>query len=196
MYISESDSGQANAINKGLRLAGGDILAFINSDDYYLPDAFNTIVRAFRNGSAGWLIGDYTIIDGFGAEMHSFVIQYKKFLREKANKNLFYFANYIPQPSTFWKRALFESSGFLSESYTYAFDYEYWLRLYEMEPPLIIADKLSAFRIHPASKGARDYVLQLDEEIRILKERSARTYLIALHALNNALIKLAYHFIK
>ncbi len=196
IYISEKDSGQANAINKGLRMATGDILAYINSDDYYLPNTFNSIVSAFHKNTAGWLIGDYKIIDSFGNEIHDFVIKYKKILRERADINLFYLANYIPQPSTFWKRGLFRASGFFSEAYTYAFDYEYWLRLYKIETPIIIRNKLSAFRIHQSSKGSQDYKLQLDEEIKILKEHNVDNLFIALHTLNNGLIKLAYKFIK
>ena len=196
IYISEKDSGQANAINKGLRMASGDILAFINSDDYYLPNTFNSIVIAFQKNTAGWLIGDYKIIDSLGNEIHDFVIKYKTILRDRADKNLFYLANYIPQPSTFWKRDLFKASGFFNEAYTYAFDYEYWLRLYKIETPIIIRNKLSAFRIHQSSKGSQDYKLQLDEEIKILKEHNVDNLFIALHTLNNGLIKLAYKFIK
>ena len=196
VYISEKDSGQANALNKGLRMASGDILAFINSDDYYLPNTFNSVVSAFQNNTASWLIGDYKIIDSLGNEIHDFVIKYKKILRERANKKLIHGVNYIPQPSTFWKRDLFEASGFFNEAYTYAFDYEYWLRLYIIEAPIIIRNKLSAFRIHKNSKGSRDYKLQLDEEIIILKENNVDNVYIALHILNNGLIKLIYKFIK
>jgi glycosyltransferase involved in cell wall biosynthesis len=195
-YISEKDTGQANAINKGLRMASGDILAFINSDDYYLPNTFNSIISAFQNHSAGWLIGDYKIIDSLGNEIHNFVIKYKKTLREMDKIKLFYLANYIPQPSTFWKRNFFIASGYFNEKYTYAFDYEYWLRLYKIETPIIIRNELSAFRIHQSSKGSQDYELQLDEEIRILKEQRVDKFFIALHTINNGLIKLVYKFIK
>jgi glycosyltransferase involved in cell wall biosynthesis len=195
-YISEKDTGQANAINKGLRMASGDILAFINSDDYYLPNTFNSIISAFQNHSAGWLIGDYKIIDSLGNEIHNFVIKYKKTLREMDKIKLFYLANYIPQPSTFWKRNFLIASGYFNEKYTYAFDYEYWLRLYKIETPIIIRNELSAFRIHQSSKGSQDYELQLDEEIRILKEQRVDKFFIALHTINNGLIKLVYKFIK
>jgi len=195
-YISEKDSGQANAINKGLRMASGEILAFINSDDYYLPNTFNTIVGAFRKNTASWLVGDYKIIDEHGHEIQNFVTKYKKTLRKRANKDVLYLANYVPQPSTFWKKRLLEASGLFNEAYSYAFDYEYWLRLYKIESPIIITNRLSAFRIHKNSKGSRDYKLQLDEELTILRENKVNNLYIALHTLNNGLIKLVYDFIK
>lgn len=195
-YISEKDSGQVDAINKGLRMASGDILAFINSDDYYLPDTFNIVANAFRESSKTWLVGSYKIIDESDKEIHKYVATYKELLRTRANKNLLYIANYIPQPSTFWRRSIIDKVGFFDKKYNYAFDYEYWLRLYRIEDPIVVEDKLSAFRIHRTSKGFRYYGEQLNEEIKIVREKKMRKIYIDLHIINNMLVKFIYRYIK
>src|SRR5207237_8457454 len=56
-WVSEPDAGQTDAINKGLQRATGDIVAYINSDDYYLPGAFDTAVEAFDRTRARWVVG-------------------------------------------------------------------------------------------------------------------------------------------
>ena len=195
-YISEKDAGQTDAINRGLRMAYGDILAFINSDDFYLPGTFHKIADAFNHSDALWLVGDYKIIDFQGRNIQRFVIQYKKFLRENALKRTILLANSIPQPSTFWKREVLEEIGFFNMEYRYAFDYEYWLRIMEWNRPFLIKEPLSAFRIHSQSKGSQDFVLQMDEELRILKARKTTPFYIKLHQLNNSFIKLVYQIIK
>jgi len=195
-YISEKDAGQTDAINRGLRMACGDILAFINSDDFYLPGTFHKIADAFNQSDALWLVGDYKIIDFQGRNIQRLVIQYKKFLRENALKRTILLANSIPQPSTFWKREVLEEIGFFNMEYRYAFDYEYWLRIMEWNRPFLIKEPLSAFRIHSQSKGSQDFVLQMDEELRILKARKTTPFYIKLHQLNNSFIKMVYQIIK
>jgi len=77
-WISEKDKGQADAINKGLKIINGEIIAFINSDDYYLPDTFKKIVDFFKqNITCNVVTGDYLIINENGKPIQSFVGFYK-----------------------------------------------------------------------------------------------------------------------
>jgi glycosyltransferase involved in cell wall biosynthesis len=195
-FISEKDAGQTDAINRGLIMADGDILAFINSDDFYLPGTFHKVARAFHDSEAFWVVGDYKIVDYQGQNIQHFVTKYKKFLRENALKTTIPLANSIPQPSTFWKRTVLDKVGFLNISYKYAFDYEYWLRIIEWTTPFLIKEPLSAFRIHTQSKGSQDYIQQMDEEILILQAQKTTKIIRRLHQVNNSLIKFIYRRIK
>ena len=82
MWVSEKDKGQSSAINKGIRMATGDILAFLNSDDLYLPHTLKTVADFFKkNQKASWASGDYHIIDSRGRKIRKYVVVYKRLLR-------------------------------------------------------------------------------------------------------------------
>lgn len=197
-WFSKIDKGQSDAINKGLKMATGDIIAWINSDDYYLPGTFQKIAEIFeKDKCVKWITGDYKIIDEGGKEIHSFVRGYKKLVSYISSFTALSFANYINQPSTFWRKTLMDKVGPVNESYRYCMDYDLWLRFMKESPPYIIHRPLSAFRIHAASKGGSEYRKQFDEEITVLKQDShiAKTILI-LHALHNEIIKIIYNWLK
>ena len=81
-WVSEKDDGQAQAINKGIRKLSVDIMAFINSDDVYLPGTLASVGDYFTSHTdAMWLTGDHFIIDECGKRMQSYVSTYKKILR-------------------------------------------------------------------------------------------------------------------
>jgi glycosyltransferase involved in cell wall biosynthesis len=122
-WISEPDSGQSDALNKGFHLATGDIIGWLNSDDTYEPSCFKEVLRAFEeNPSADFIYGDYVIVDGTGNELLS-----KKEIGFDWNIMLCGL-NYIAQPNVFFRRRVFDSVGYLNESLHYVMDYEFWLR--------------------------------------------------------------------
>ena len=65
-WVSEPDEGQTDAINKGLARASGDVVAYINSDDYYLPGAFETALGALERSDANWVAGAAINVDSEG----------------------------------------------------------------------------------------------------------------------------------
>ena len=70
-WVSEKDGGQSNAINKGLKFATGDIIAYINSDDYYLDGAFERVANAYRDNPAVDLWhGRCRVVDQYGAKVN------------------------------------------------------------------------------------------------------------------------------
>lgn len=195
-FISEKDQGQANAINKGILKSKGEIIGFINSDDFLNPATIQKMVEAFQRTNCLWVTGDYCIVDESNLPIQSLIVKYKRLLRKFSNKRLFQIANYIAQPSTFWHRNLIEKIGLLDETLQYVMDYDYWLRAFAINPPIIISDELSAFRIHKLSKGGSQYIKQFDEEIRILKKYTQNPLILFFHMLHNNFIKVAYRIIK
>lgn len=170
-WVSEADGGQANAINKGLeRISSAGVVAFINSDDVYLPGAFESVARYFHlHPEAAWLTGDHFIIDAGGRRIQGHVRAYKRMLRRHPVFRRLALANYIVQPSTFWRRELIEEVGLFDESLKYCFDYDFWMRAIQRHPLHVIDDPLSLFRVHGLSKGGSEFARQFDEEHRVLK---------------------------
>ncbi len=160
-WVSEKDRGQVHAINKGLERATGDILAFINSDDVYLPGAFNAVMNYFAdNPKCEWVCGD-TLMFGEGHETHMIHAR----VPESAAHCLSW-AYRAPQPGHFWKRELV-SSGF-QERWNYDFDHDMYVRL------LLAGHKceylplpMAAYRLHEVSKTVAEGHRQLEEFDRI-----------------------------
>lgn len=196
-WISEKDRGQTHAINKGLSKARGDILAFINSDDYYLPGAFAAVSDFFSLFSQyKWVTGDYQIIDENGNRMFSFVIWYKRLLRRFPNARMLSVTNFIAQPSTFWTREVLDEIGFFDEELHFAMDYDYWLRVIKRYPPGVIRKPLSAFRIHGSSKGGAQYRKEFETDLAIVRKHVDDKTILKLHELHNKMIVKIYDFIK
>lgn len=196
-WISEPDKGQADAINKGIKRASGDIIAFINSDDYYLSDVFYRVVNIFSsNPKIGWITGDYVIINAKNELIQSFVARYKKFYRNRSSPHTLRLTNYIVQPSTFWGKRINQEIGLFDISLQYAFDYDFWLRLIDKYPFECINEPLSAFRIHDQSKGGTEFQKQFKEEISVLKRYEHSKFEYLFHIVHNWLIVHTYDIIR
>jgi len=122
-WVSQKDGGQADAINQGLRRATGDILAYLNSDDLYLPGALKTVTNHFEAhpecvalyGDAWHLYEDGSIMERYYTEPWS----YPRLLD----------VCYLCQPAVFWRREVTERFGVFDDTLRYAPDYDYWLRV-------------------------------------------------------------------
>ncbi|PIY69228.1 glycosyltransferase [Candidatus Roizmanbacteria bacterium CG_4_10_14_0_8_um_filter_39_9] len=196
-WFSEKDKGQSGAINKGLKMITGDIIAWINSDDYYLPGTLTNIAELFeKNKNIQWITGDYIVVDAKGKEIHAFVRLYKKLVSYFSSFAALSFANYINQPSTFWKKELQDKAGRINESYRYCMDYDLWLRFMKVSAPYIIHTPLSAFRIHATSKGGSEYGKQFEEELEVVQKYTNNQLVVLLHKCHNMFINIAYKIIK
>lgn len=170
-WISEKDSGQSTAINKGLRMATGDVVAFLNSDDLYEPGTLAMVGEYFsRYENAFWLTGYCLNIDQTGREIRSFIRGYKNFWLRCNHYQILKVLNFISQPSTFWRRSAMTEVGFLDESLHYTMDYDYWLRLGRRFPLHVIRKNLSKFRLHEHSKSGTTFHDQFDEELSVAKK--------------------------
>ncbi|HEY0350129.1 MAG TPA: glycosyltransferase family 2 protein [Pyrinomonadaceae bacterium] len=169
-WESEKDRGQVHAINKGLARATGDIFAFINSDDIYLPGTFSTVAKYFdEHPDAEWICGDTQM---FGKGRPTEVV---RTVVPKSAAHCLSWAYTAPQPGHFWKRELL-GTGF-DEAWRYDFDHDLYVRLllagHSCEHiPAIFA----GYRLHEASKTVAE-TEAFDEEF----DRSAELYEGRLH---------------
>ncbi len=195
-YVVEKDDGQSDAINKGIRMSSGEIIAFLNSDDYYFPDILSLVAAEFADPHCLWLTGYYRIIDEFERTIHPGVNFYKKILSQFSTYTLLKITNYIAQPSTFWRRELIESVGFFDVNLRYTMDYDMWLRFFKYSRPRIIRRPLSNFRVHFQSKGGREYQAQFQEELNVMKRYTSNKAITTLHRFSNYWITSIYKIIK
>ncbi|EKD80040.1 MAG: glycosyltransferase [uncultured bacterium] len=128
-WVSEKDQGQAEAINKGLLKAKGDIVAWLNSDDFYEPGTLQKVSDYFRaNPQIDFIFGDMNFVDRDGKNP-----QKCDYLSDFSLPRLLKYC-YICQPSAFFRRSVIDGVGLLNAKYTYAFDYDYWLRIGQLMP--------------------------------------------------------------
>ncbi len=199
VWSSEKDKGQANAINKGLRIASGDILAYLNADDLLLPGTLLKVAQEFlKHPDAMWVTGRCRIIDEKNREIRRLITAYKNTWLRMHRGSLLLITDYISQPATFWRMEAFQTLGLFDENFHYAMDYEYWLRMNDRFQPVIIPEYLAAFRIHHQSKniisGHRDVYINED---RMAVERYAKSrYSVTLHDLHRWLMTMVYSVIN
>jgi len=145
-WISEKDQGISDAMNKGIALSTGDIIAHLHADDYYADeDVLSGVSSAFKRcDSSCWLTGGLHIVN-----------KSKEILTTIGVRNYSYDAlvdsNTIMHPSTFVLRRAFELAGMFDRSLSYAMDYDLWLRLGRIGDPLRIDAPLACFRAHEGS---------------------------------------------
>jgi len=196
-FISKKDKGQADAINKGIKKSSGEILTYLNSDDVMLPNTLNIVAEYFKeNKNALWITGDYFIIDEKGNKIQSFVANYKRFLRKFPYFNVLAVANFIIQPSTFFRRKLIKELGYFDKSLDLCMDYDFWMRIIKQHPLHVLPNHFSLFRIHSLSKGGIQYKKQFAQEHQVLTRYTDNPLLIFLHKIHASLIVLVYRIIK
>lgn len=156
-WVSGPDAGQVDAISKGFAKATGDVLGWLNSDDLYLPGALDAVARALSQPGAAWCFGQCRIIDEDDREVRRPIARYKNGLSRRYSLRRLLTKNFIPQPATFFRRALLEQAGGLDHGFHYAMDYELWLRFARLSDPVFIPQDLACFRWHGHSKSAGGY---------------------------------------
>jgi glycosyltransferase involved in cell wall biosynthesis len=161
-WVSEKDSGQAEAINKGLRRARGDILAWLNSDDLYLPGAISQAVGSLQaSPELGLVYGDAITMDAGGRPLNRLI------LGDWGLKELINF-RIICQPAVFFRRSILEQSGYLDLSYHYLLDHQLWIRMATLAPVQHVAGLWAAARHHPEAKNVSQAAAFGQEAMRIL----------------------------
>lgn len=152
-WLSEPDAGQSDALLKGFRMADGEILAWLNSDDLYLPGTIQTITEFFRQFPAvGLVYGDALYCDAAGSILG-------RYPGAPFDLDRLAFFNFIPQPSTFFQRTAYEAVGGLDISLNFVMDYDLSIRICKQFPCRYLPRELSHYRLHEAAKTVRNEVL-------------------------------------
>ena len=123
-WISEPDKCQSDALNKGFKMAIGDLVGWLNSDEYYFPGALKTIAElAASNSQADIFYGDSIAVNQDG------LLQRSRQTHDFDFGVLLYYGNFIPTDSTFFRRHLFGQGFLIDVDYRVVMDYEYFVRL-------------------------------------------------------------------
>lgn len=164
--IIEPDTGPANAINKGLRLATGDVIAWLNADDLYYPGTLERVRRSLAClPDAALCFGKCPIIDEQGREIRTGITCFKESLYPFSSRFTYQCINYLSQPALFFRRQAAEQAGLLSEKMVAGWDYDFILRLWHSGDAVQVAGSpLAAFRWHEASISGQHFHIQFQEE--------------------------------
>lgn len=156
-YVSGPNRGFGAVLHDGLSRAGGDIMAWLNSDDLYLPGALDTVARVFEDlPEVDWIVGGSVLCDGegrnFSANMPKGFSRKMFFSGRYLGGHPSWNGRWIPQESVFWRRSLWEKSGarFLQERLQYG-DFELWSRFWRHADLHLVPIPLGVYRCHPAT---------------------------------------------
>ncbi len=146
-WVSESDRGQADAINKGWARCTGDVVSFLNSDDCLLPGALHTIAATFTaNPEAGIVYGQaqWVTADGVPVQRTNVNVDAQGLLDSFVG---------LPQPAAFVRRTILAKIGLLDASFHFALDGEFFFRALGNFPPVHLTQVLACMRLHDTSKS-------------------------------------------
>ena len=168
-WISEPDRGQADAVNKGLRLTSGDVIGWLNSDDIYYPGAISAACDFLEQHPAVDVVyGDAEHLDEAGRVLGPYPT-------EPFDAKRLEDVCYVCQPAVFFRRRVIARYGVLDERLHVALDYEYWLRLVQGGAVFAHMPRvLAGWRLHPSIKSYTQRI-QLHTEVNaMMRERLGR----------------------
>jgi glycosyltransferase involved in cell wall biosynthesis len=172
-WISEKDRGQSDAINKGVRLARGEIVAWINADDYYSsPDVLRSVLARFdADPDLDIVYGDGLLVDAAHQPVRSLPAQ-----RDLTPRRILLFAGMVvSQPALFFRRSLFLEIGGVDEKLHLAMDYDLWIRLFERARHVTYLPRvLATTTSHHDAKTIRYMLRQVHEVLRIKRAHAPR----------------------
>jgi glycosyltransferase involved in cell wall biosynthesis len=167
-WCSEPDAGQADAINKGLSMATGELVAWLNADDFYLPGALKRVAQAHRqHPHASFYFGDGLRVDKDGDPLGGFFPGGRVSFDLRA---FIYGLNCLLQPATFINRARLSEVGPLDAALHYGLDTDLWIRLATHTPPSPVAGMLAASREYPQTKTANGSFTRVEELRRVAEK--------------------------
>jgi glycosyltransferase involved in cell wall biosynthesis len=159
-WSSGFDSGQAQAVNRGVRASRGDVIAWINSDDYYpAPDVLPAVVSAFEDPELDIVYGRGRMVD-----VHGRLLRLTQGRALRSSADLLLAPSGLLQPAVFFRRDAFLEVGGLREDLHYALDYDLWLRMFPRARRARYLDReLACATYHADAKSIAGLWLQVRE---------------------------------
>lgn len=163
-YVSEPDGGQADAVNKGLERATGTVIGWLNSDDVYRPGTLEAVVDAFeRSPNHAWLYGRASYIDADDNVLGPYPTREEFGWQDLAHEC------FLCQPAVFWQRERLDQPYRVDANLQMCMDYDLWIRMGRIHPPLFVERELSASRVHPHTKTLSQRRIGFAETIGTVK---------------------------
>lgn len=168
-YLSQQpDGGQANAINGGFAQIRGDVMAYLNSDDFLLPGALHYVANWFAaHPDVDVVYGHRVIVDAAGLEIGRWVLP-------PHSDAMLTWSDYVPQETMFWRRRIWEKvGGAVDESFRFALDWDLLLRFRQAGARMVRLPRfLGAFRIHDQQKTSQQLLAIGLHEMNRLRRRT------------------------
>jgi glycosyltransferase involved in cell wall biosynthesis len=166
-WTSGPDGGQAAAINTGLHQATGEFLCYLNSDDFFFPEALKKVAAVFtQRPDIKVVYGQVDHVDEQDRFIEAYETQawdYPQLLQ----------VCYISQPGCFWRREVMDRFGFFDARLRFALDYDYWLRVGKEIPFYYLPEKLAATRLHAEAKTVSLRPRMHEEILRVICRHTA-----------------------
>lgn len=161
-WVSEPDTGQSQAINKGLARATGDIVTYLCADDLYEPEAVGKVLDAFgRDGGIDVVYADFSFLEGASGRK-------RRKSASSFDPSQLHNSNPLGQPAVWWRRRVHERFGGFDEALHYCMDHEYWLRLGTAVRWHYLREPLAVCRLHADAKTSRQLPAMWRETARML----------------------------
>ncbi|RPI38382.1 MAG: glycosyltransferase [Nitrospiraceae bacterium] len=196
-----SDQGQADAINKGMGLARGNILGWLNSDDRLRPGALGQIVPYLDSKDPRWVYGRCGIIDEQGRQISRGIVWYKNMRGRRFSLYKLLTEDFIPQMATFWNRSMWEVAGELDKNRHLDMDYDLFLRFARVAMPTVLTTYLADFRVHRDAKGSVRMVKHTNDALQTAQQHASGLGLrgkmaLILHRIYGVRTRFIYRLIK
>ncbi|GAB4489497.1 MAG: hypothetical protein OHK006_21280 [Thermodesulfovibrionales bacterium] len=171
-WISELDNGQSDAINKGFRMARGEIVAWLNSDDTYCPGAVSTAAAYLAaHPDVGMVYGEGYEIDEEGRRIRRF-----PYTQEFDLRKLITYSDYILQPTVFMRRDALLEVGLLDDALFWCMDWDLWIRFGKTHRVAYLPDFLANSRIYAETKTASGGLPRFREIARVMRRHGSGRY--------------------